>query len=256
MLILSISYAQDRVFTYTYQSNVLNSGQKEIEIWTTMNTGREHYYRGFKNRVEFEIGLGKKLQTSFYLNSDYAKGIEEANGSEYSFENNEHSFSNEWKLKLSDPVANRVGSALYFEYTLAPSATELEGKLIFDKQTNNFIQAFNIVGEYEFEKEFENNGDEIEVENEKELTVELNYGLSYKINKNLFLGLELFNQNEITDSEVEHSILLAGAGFSYFTKGFWVNFSILPQVTDFTMNKPDLEDHERIQGRLIFAYEF
>jgi hypothetical protein len=256
MLISSISYSQDRVFTYTYQSNVLNAGQKELEVWTTMKSGREHYYKSFKNRIEFEIGLGKKLQTAFYLNNEYKKGIGEENGIEYVFANNEQSFSNEWKLKLSDPVANRIGSALYFEYTLAPSETELEGKLIFDKQSDKLIQAFNIVGEFEFEKEFESEGDEIEIENEKEIVLELNYGISYKISKNLFLGIELVNQNEIVESEVEHSILLAGAGVSYFTNGFWLNFSVLPQITDFTMNKMDLESHEQIQGRLIFAYEF
>ncbi len=253
---LSLSYAQDRVFAYTYQSNVLNSGQKELEIWTTMNTGREHYFKGFKNRLEFEIGLGKKIQTAFYLNNEYQEGIGVENGSEYVYNNNRQSFSNEWKLKLSDPVANRLGTALYFEYTLAPLATELEGKLIFDKQAGNIIQAINIVGEFEFEKEFENEGNEIEVETEKETAMELNYGLSCKLKENLFLGLEILNQNEITGSEVEHSILLAGAGFSYSTKGFWINFSILPQVTDFILNKQDLTDHERIQGRLIFAYEF
>lgn len=255
MLTFSVSFAQDRVFTYTYQSNVLNSGQKELEIWTTMKTGREHYYKSFKNRIEFEIGLGKKLQTAFYLNNEYKKGIGEENGIEYGFESSKQSFSNEWKLKLSDPVANAFGSALYFEFTLAPSSTELEGKIILDKQIGNIIQALNIVGEYEFEKEFEADGDEIEVETEKEIALELNYGLSCKIKENLFLGIELMNQNEIKDSEIEHSVLFAGAGFSYFSKGFWINFSILPQVTDFKINKPDLNSHERIQGRLIFAYE-
>lgn len=257
LIFVSISIlAQDRVFTYAYQSNVLNKGQKELEVWTTLKNGREHFFKGFKNRIEFEIGLGSKLQTSFYLNNEYKKGIGEENGMEYFFTENKQSFSNEWKLKLSDPVANMIGSAIYFEYTLAPSETELEGKLIFDKQTGKIIQAFNIVGEFEFEKEFEAEGDEIEVENEKEVALELNYGLSIKIKENLFIGLELLNQNEIKDSEIEHSILSAGLGFSYSIKGFWINFSVLPQITDLKLNKQDLAGHEKVQGRLIFAYEF
>jgi hypothetical protein len=33
---VTIIYGQDRLFTYTYQSTVLNKGQKEIEIWNTL----------------------------------------------------------------------------------------------------------------------------------------------------------------------------------------------------------------------------
>ena len=60
--------AQDRLFTYTYQSGVLNSGQREIEVWNTFRTGRTDYFARLDNRTEFEIGLGKNLQTAFYLN--------------------------------------------------------------------------------------------------------------------------------------------------------------------------------------------
>ena len=62
------SFAQDRLFTYTYQSTVLNKGQRELEVWNTLRTGRQDYYARFDNRTEFEIGLGKNLQTAFYLN--------------------------------------------------------------------------------------------------------------------------------------------------------------------------------------------
>ena len=58
--------AQDRVFTYTYQSNVLNKGQKEIEVWSTLGTGRQDYYRGFDHSLEFEMGLGGNLQQERY----------------------------------------------------------------------------------------------------------------------------------------------------------------------------------------------
>ncbi len=60
--------AQDRLFTYTYQSTVLNKGQKELEIWNTLRTGRSDFYSRLDNRSEFEVGLGKNFQTAFYLN--------------------------------------------------------------------------------------------------------------------------------------------------------------------------------------------
>ena len=63
--------AQDRIFNYTYQSAVLNKGQKELEVWTTVFSGKEDYYREIQNRVEYEVGLGSNLQVAFYLNSKH-----------------------------------------------------------------------------------------------------------------------------------------------------------------------------------------
>jgi hypothetical protein len=59
------TYAQDRMFTYTYQSNVLNKGQRELEVWNTLRMGKQDYFSRFDNRTEYEIGLGSNLQTSF-----------------------------------------------------------------------------------------------------------------------------------------------------------------------------------------------
>jgi hypothetical protein len=64
--------AQDNVFTYNYQSNLLNKDQKELEVWTTLGTGLQDYCRGFKHSLEFEVGLGGKRQTAFYLNYGYS----------------------------------------------------------------------------------------------------------------------------------------------------------------------------------------
>lgn len=248
--------AQDRVFTYTYQSGVLNKGQKEIEVWSTFLNGRENFYRGLNHRMEFEVGLGGKLQTSFYLNYGYSKAIVEENGMQSLNSYVEYSFSNEWKLKLSDPVADRIGSALYFEYTLATTETEFEGKIILDKQTGNFVNAFNLVGEYELGKKFTPNGTKLESGNEGELKVELNYGLSYKIKDNLSIGLEAFNQNQIAKSKWENSVLLLGPCFSYSTNGFWVNLTCMPQIANLKGGGLELKEHERLQTRLVFSYEF
>ena len=105
-------HAQDRLFTYTYQSGVLNKGQREIEVWNTLRTGKQDYYTRLDNRTEFEIGLGKNLQTAFYLNlTSTSKTLTESGIKSIATEN-EISFSNEWKYKILDPVANPVGLAL------------------------------------------------------------------------------------------------------------------------------------------------
>jgi len=248
--------AQDRLFTYTYQSGVLSKGQKEIEIWTTLANGRDNFYRGLDHRMEFEIGLSGKLQTSFYLNYGYNQAVIDENGIQSSVSNTEYSFSNEWKLKLSDPVANRIGSAIYFEYTLAPAETAIEGKIILDKQTGNFVNAFNLVGEYESVKNFTANGTKIETGNDGELIIELNYGLSYLITNGLSFGMEVFNQNQIAESEWENSVLLLGPCFSYSSRSLWINLTFMPQITNLKGGGLELTEHERLQTRLIFSYAF
>lgn len=252
LLAVISTQAQDRVFTYTYQSNVLNKGQKELEVWTTLGTGRQDYYRGLDHRLEFEIGLGGKLQTAFYLNYGYSAS-QSSNGMNLDF-NNSYSFANEWKLKLSDPVANKLGSALYFEYTLAPAETELEGKLILDKQMGKFIHALNLVGELELKKEFE--ADENKLENEAEVKLEWNYGLSYRLRDNWFAGLEVMNSNVLEEGELEKSILSAGPGVAYVGKGFWINFTLMPQLANLKGGGRSITEDDGLEARLLFSYEF
>src|SRR5262245_22445372 len=64
----SLAQANDRHFTYTYESAVLPPDARELEVWTTWRTGRDRYYSAFDHRLEFEIGLTERLLTAFYLN--------------------------------------------------------------------------------------------------------------------------------------------------------------------------------------------
>jgi hypothetical protein len=249
------AFAQDRVFTYTYQSLVLNKGQKEIEVWSTLRGGRNEYYRGIDHRLEFEIGLGKRLQTAFYLNYGYSKGIEKINGIQSENSSNSYSFSNEWKFKLTDPVANALGSALYFEYGIGPDETELEGKIILDKQVGRTLHAFNIVGEYELEKEFDSENGVMEIGTEREAYFELDYAFSFRIKDGFALGLEVRNQNQLSaSSELESSVLSLGPGLSYYTNGFWLNFSLMPQIANLKGGGLELTKHEKVQTRLAFSF--
>lgn len=256
ILFATESIAQDRIFTYTYQSNVLNKGQKEIEVWSTLGTNRQDYYRGLNHRLEFELGLGGKLQTAFYLNYGYSSGITKNGSTAFLSSKNSYSFANEWKLKLTDPVADKLGSAVYFEYVLAPGETELEGKLILDKQTGKFTHAFNLVGELEFEKEFKAEGTELKPEVEKEFNLEWNYGLSLRLSNRWFAGVEVMNKNVFEESELEKSLLYAGPGVSYSGDGFWINFTLMPQLSNLKGGGRSITGDDGLQTRLIFSYVF
>lgn len=261
-----LTNAQDRIFTYTYQSNTLAPGQKELEIWTTLRTGREGYYRSLDNRFEFEVGIAKNLQTAFYLNSSQTAqevrfldtqaneiiSIEQSNG---------WSFSNEWKLKLSDPVGNVIGSALYGEFTIAPTETELEFKLILDKKTGPFFHALNLESEFEFETEIEEEDGMQEVDTEEKTKFKLVYGLARNLGQHWHVGLESFLKAGQVKEPMDYMVLFAGPGFSYSKGSFWLNLTVMPQVAGLLHPTEGasglyLEKEEKLQTRLMFSYVF
>ena len=88
LIIYSSAYANDRHFTFLYESEILGKGFKEIELSTTSRLGRIGYFAGIDQRMEFEVGVTNRLQTAFYLNfngttQDYGTGV---NQSSFQFE--------------------------------------------------------------------------------------------------------------------------------------------------------------------------
>ena len=223
------------------------------------------------------MGLVKNLQVAFYLNSQSESQL--AGDSSFASINTDHefSFSNEWKYKLSDASGNKLGSALYLELGVATNETELEGKIILDKQIGNSVHALNIVGETEWEKEAELEDGEAETETEMELNVEFNYGFSYRLSNHFRAGFEVRNHNEYVPKpstlvggetqagsgmEWEHSALFAGPVISWATENAWINLTVLPQVAGLhhaENNFTDglvLDEHERMEVRLLFSFAF
>ncbi len=247
---IHISQAQDRVFTYTYQTNVLNKGDREIEVWNTIHWGKADFYRAFKHRVEYELGLGSNLQTAFYLNlttSSQKEGADIISGSEINF-------SNEWKYKLSDATANSIGSALYAEVEIGKENVEFEGKLLLDKNIGKSSHALNLVGAIEHVKGTENGN----LITEKETTFAAYYGFSHKVGENLNLGFEARETNAIKDGDIEFATLFAGPGLSYYGDKYWINFTLFPQIYSFkgaTQGHLNLDGHEKIETRLLFSFQ-
>ena len=248
------SKSQDRVFTRTYQSNVIPAGAMELEYWNTLRSGRTHFYNAIDQRLELELGLGKKLQTAFYIN--FSTVAFSPNDSVI-FKDHSISFSNEWKLKLGVPVANTVGTALYFEFGFDGQELELEGKLILDKQIGKNIFAANIVGEYEMEFEAEDG----EIEMETETPVELDLAYMRLLGKSAGLGLEIRNHNEIKEGEWEHSAWFAGPSFHVRGDNWFINLNVLPQLLNAKKEEGStenlvLDEHEKVEARLLLSFSF
>jgi len=250
-LVLSLSglaEANERHFTYVYESATLPTSGREIEIWTTPRIGREDYYWRFDQRAEFEVGITDRLQTALYLNFE---AISEETGdvmaSEFAF----GGVSSEWKYRFLDDVTDGLGLAAYIEGTGATHEWELEGKLILDKHFGDLLVAGNLVAEQEWERDMG--------ETEGETGLDAIVGAAWAFTPGIHAGLEIQSHNTIKDGEYEHSALFAGPCFSYATDGWWLALTILPQLP--ALHKEDsggdsrvLDDHEKLNARLLFAF--
>jgi hypothetical protein len=250
--------ASQRRFTYTYESLVLNPGEVEIEPWTTFRVGRDDYFARVDHRVEFEMGLTSRLQTAFYLNM-HAKTAQADSSLQTEFEWG--GISNEWKLKLRDPVADPFGLALYFEWGASTSEVEVEAKVIADKRWDDFLVAFNAVVEPEWEFEVEAGTDEVEAEDE--INFEFDLAAAYFLNTATSLGIEVRNHNEYIPGDVgyEHSALFAGPVVSYAAETWWATLTVLPQIAKLKGTEEDegrnlvLSEHEKLEVRLLFGLD-
>jgi hypothetical protein len=248
--------AQDRYFGYTYTTNVLPKGAIDLELWHTSRIGHlNQFYHAQDQRMETEIGLGKNWQTAFYFNRYQKRFSTTARGTETS---SEIGFSNEWKVKLSDPNKNKLGFALYGEWGIkGGDELELETKAILDKSFGKNLLALNIVGEHEREFDWNNS----KTSSEKENVIELDLGYMYNLTTNFGLGLELRNHNEVKNGEWEHSVLFGGPTINFRGDRWFVIGNVLPQLrnlrkTNEAPNNKVLDEHERVEARIIVGISF
>lgn len=260
-LLAGSAAASERHFTYTYESNVLNPGDVEIEPWTTWRAGRERYYSRFDQRLELEFGVVPNLQMAWYWNmtaiaadqTDATSGqTTRISGFEFG------GVSNEWKYKLSDSFADPLGSALYFEWTAAPAEAELEAKLIFDKRMGDAMLALNLVGEHEWEFESKD-------ETKREIVLEADLAFGYFLTPSFVLGLEARSHTELEDGK-EHEVtaFFAGPSVAYAQKAWWMAATVQSQLFAIKGEEEsgaaddgalDLEHHERLNVRVLFGMD-
>ena len=265
LLLSNTLFSQDRTFAWTYNSTVLSKGNKDLEAWSTFGTGRKYFYQGLDTRLEMEVGLTDKLQTSLYFNGshkafaanlDTLGGIADTSVSGI-FGSSAFSISNEWKWKLSDPVVNKVGFTLYGEITLAAGWFELENKLIFDKKMGNNIFALNLVDEWEFASNVKKGLGETKL---IALEAEVDLGYMHMFKPDRGLGFEIRNANEIKEVKTwENSALFGGPTYFHSGEKYFIILSVLPQWSNLhkTDDSPDnlvLNEHEKFSVRLLLGF--
>jgi len=254
ILITGNAFSQDRSFARTYNSTVLSKGSIDLEFWHTSRLGhRNEFFHGQDQRMEIEFGLGKNLQTAFYFNRFQKTGIDSFNNNTTS---GEIGFSNEWKWKMSDPINNKIGSALYAEIGWKGDEIELETKLILDKQIGSNIFAFNLVAEFEAEIQRENGDTKTKFE---ETPIELDFAYMRNLSTKMGIGVEVVNHNDINkDNGWENSVWYAGPTFTFRNNKWFLIANFLPQLfnghkTVYFPDKRVLDEHEKFEGRLLFG---
>lgn len=251
VIITGTAEAQDRFFARTYTSNVLPKGGIDLELWHTSRFGHlNQFYNAQDQRMEIEVGLGKNWQTAFYFNRYQSRFSTSDQGTSTS---NEIGFSNEWKWRASGP-SRKTGVALYGEWGIkGGDEIELETKLILDRRFGKNLIAFNAVGEYE--KEFEWDNSKVQSA-EWESPVELDLAYMYNMNPSFGVGFELRNHNEISSAGWEHSVLFGGPTINYRGNNWFVIANYLPQwvnlhKTSIAPGNKVLDEHERTEVRIL-----
>jgi len=241
--------ASERRFTYTHESGTLAAGERELEPWSTFRIGRDDFYNRIDSRLELEFGLTERLQTAWYLN---LTGVTKDEGNVRTTEVEHAGVSWEWKYKLTDPVADAIGTAVYLEGTGAPHEAEIEAKLIVDKRMGKVLVAANLVGEQEWKFETQ--------DTETETILALDLGVAYFVSPTVALGLEIRDDNVIEHGEWEASAVFVGPVVSWSSEAVWAALSVLPQVANLKKEEGagalDLAHHERVNARLIFGAHF
>jgi hypothetical protein len=260
--------ADENYFGYSYGSETLPAGGKELYQWITLREGKSAGdYQALDLKTEYEVGLSERWQASVYLNFSRfdiqgVSGFGDIDGA-WNWNGTQVSFKYNW---LS-PYKDALGVAFYIEpgYARYQSASgqrqdeiELEPKLILQKNflDDQLVAVFNLTPEVELEHETETNG---EKEWEPELKLEATGGVSYRFIPNWFGGLEArYDSGYPKFEKREYYAYFAGPNLHYGGKDWWFTLTYLPQI----YGEPNedgrlhLAEHEEREYRLKLGYNF
>lgn len=248
------SRADERSFTYSYETNVLPESALEFEQSITNQNGKEDGdYSQWNFRSEIEYGVTEHYMSALYLNWDSTRseGVtteEDGNSSEFK------GFSWENIYQVLNPNLDPLGFALYGEFSSDAIDYEFEGKLLFSKPVNDFIFVANAIYEAEFAKE--------EGQTAKEAELAFTLGASYKVNTNWSIGVEARNVSDYPGAldlnGQEFQAWSVGPNVHYANQKWWATLTVLPQVWgngEDSSGSRQLVHEESIETRLIFGID-
>ena len=232
-------HAHTRHFTYLYEATTAARGEVELENWVTWtgSSAENGRFNAFAFRHEVEFGLTDRFQLSIYV-ADWAYVDDPKNhrhGTRF------QDAALEAIYRLSDPVDDPIGSAVYGEVRGGDRFVELEAKLILEKDFAPWIFAYNATLEAEWEGE-----------GLREKAGEFNQalGISRRIGRHFYAGAELLHEVPLPDwNRAAGSVVSAGPNAGLRLGRWWATVTPLFQLTR-VRSEPDF------QTRLIIGTEF
>lgn len=237
---VSVSAQAARHFTFTYEATVADPGEIEYAQWVTWKhrSDEDPGLDRFEFRHEFELGLSERWQLALYV-PDWSYQRSDTGPDDHAeFED----VAAETIYQLSDPRTQSFGVALYGEVRLGDEIAAVEPKLIVQKNIGDWILAWNLSGEAEWEGERydEDNG-----------VVEQSLGISRRLGQSeWWAGVEAVHEIEYADwREWEKPAVYAGPTLAYHGHEWWLGFTPTAQLSD-------NDEEADVQARLILGVEF
>jgi hypothetical protein len=231
--------ADDRKFTFVYESTTMPAGEVEYEQWVTWKTHKDNdaKFDRFEFRHELEFGVTDRFQVALYFADwRYQDGESVSNDrAEY------RDSAVELVYALTNPGTDFMGSAIYGEFKGGDELMELEAKVILEKICGSWTIAYNatVAAEWEGQDYDEDTGE-----------FQQTLGASYGVSAQWSVGAELLHEIEIADwKDPQPDVVYVGPNVAYRSKGWWATVTPLFQVSS-REGEPDY------QTRLLFGINF
>lgn len=243
--------ATERHFGFSEESGVLKPGLAELQPWTTARSGRVDYYSRIDARLAFQLGLAKNLQGALFWNASSITEDIQIPGAALKSRLSVTDFQSltaQLKYKLTDPVADALGSALLVNGVFGPMSLGVEGRLILDRQLGSLLLALNLMG---------GRVSQLELVTRSVNTFGASVATGYFVTPNLVTSLEVRNENSHA-SLFDSSVLYLGPSVSFVSTRYWLTLTVQPQVAAFKGASDghhlDLSQNEYLQTRLLLGF--
>lgn len=253
----AVAFADNRLFTYTYEPETEPKGDWELEQTITSRIGRnatvgQKEYQSWKFSTEIEHGFTDRYTAAFYVHDTFTHYLVPGGGRVS--DNRWTGFSLENRYLVLDPRDNAIGLTVYLEPEYDGKNAELEQKIIIGQRFGKWKWAVNFTHATEWENDFR----------EKEGEVELSAGLARDLSDHWSLGVELRNHYELPEyEEWENTAVYFGPTLSYHRQKWWAALSVMPQIfgVNFLEDEDrnhhlELEGHEKLNLRLMVGFSF
>jgi hypothetical protein len=253
------SHADEPLFGFTYTTDLLPKGRKEVELWGTL---RKHKAAGtfsqWQERVELSYGVTDRLQLSLYGSwlqmRAQRNGVDGATAPSENFAELQpgpddylkaskyEGTSIEGIYRVWSPYVDPIGLALYVEPTIRSGLRELETKLIVQKNflDDRLVLAGNLGLTQEARRLPADPGADPDSAEavarwDHETDLNINLGASYRFAPRWFAGIEFLNEREFSGFSVANRnrtnyANYLGPTLHYGDRNFFVTATYVSQI--------------------------